>query len=193
LIAGNDGNISMLESLGTGFHTLVVFRNSGSTPLAYEMDFSDGDPRTIVPDVAVGLSLTGLVGNNVLGGAPGQLIMLKSTRARSVTAFATVANRSDRPDTLAVRGGAGTGLCKISYFDAAGSPISAALLNGTYRTTLIDSGDPAASIRIQFTPNKRKLVRRNKVIKRTFSTAIRADSTVGAAATDTGTVQVRTR
>ncbi len=119
--------------------------------------------------------------------------MLNSTRARSVTAFATVANRSDRPDTLAVRGGAGTGLCKISYFDAAGSPISAALLNGTYRTTLIDSGDPAASIRIQFTPNKRKLVRGNKVKQRNFFTTIRADATVGPAATDAGTVRVQVR
>lgn len=193
LIAHSDGDISILESLAAGFHTLVVSRNSGTSPLPYGLDFSDGDPRSIVPDVAVGPSLTGLVGDNVLGGAAGQLIMLNSTRARSVTAFATVRNRSDRSDTLSVRGGPGNGLCRISYFDAAGSPISAALLNGTYRTTLIDSGDPAASIRIQFTPNRRKLVRNNSVLKRTFSTTIRADATVGPAARDAGTVQVGTR
>lgn len=196
LIASGDGDVSIFESLAAGFHTLVVYRNSGSGPLAYAMDFSDEDSRSIIPDVAVGGSLTSLVGTNVLGGAPGQLISLSSVRARPVTAFATVGNRSERGDTLAVRGSAGSAFCAITYFEGA-TNITAGLLSGVYRTAQLDSGDPSTSLTIQFIPNKRKLVkkvgRRSIVKKRAFTTLIRADATVGAPATDSGTVQVKTR
>jgi hypothetical protein len=197
LIAANDGDISIVETLAAGFHTLVLFRNSGNGSLAYALDFSSSDMRPIIPDVAVGLSLTGLVGNNILGGAPGQLVSLASLKARPVTAYATVGNRSERSDTLAVRASAGTGLCRINYFDGNGSLITAQLLSGTFRTTLLDSADPATGIRLQFTPNKRRLVRkvgsRTIVSKRTFTSAVRADATVGPSAMDAGTIQVNTR
>jgi hypothetical protein len=89
--------------------------------------------------------------------------------------------------------GRGNGFCRIDYFGPTGSSITSQLLSGSFRTTLIDSDDPAASIRIRFTPNKGKLVRNKKVLKRTFATAVRANSTVGAVAADAVTLQVRTR
>lgn len=197
LIAASNGNISIFETLAAGFHTLVVFRSPGPGSIPYGMAFSNGDTRSIVPDVAVGPSLTRLVGKNVVGGAPGQISRLNSVKARPVTGYATIGNRSARPDTLAVRGSAGNGFCKINYFGPTGAPITGQLLSGSFRTTLIDSGDPASNIRIRFIPNRQRLVRkvgsRSVVTPRTFSTTIRANSTVGRAAADAGTVQVRTR
>ena len=193
LIAASNGNISIFETLSAGFHRLVVFRSPGPGGMPYGMAFSNGDTRSVVPDLAVGPSLSRLVGNNVLGGAPGQISRLDSVKARPVTGFATIGNRSTRPDSLAVVAGRGNGFCRIDYFGPTGSSITSQLLSGSFRTTLIDSDDPAASIRIRFTPNKGKLVRNKKVLKRTFATAVRANSTVGAVAADAVTLQVRTR
>ncbi len=197
LISGSEDDLSIFETVSAGFHMLVLSRNAGAGSLGYAMDFAGSDTRPIIPDVAVGPSLTGLVGSNILGGAPGQLAGLNSVRARPVTAYATVANRSERSDTLAVRASAGTAFCRINYFDGSGTLVTAQLLSGAFRTAVLDSGDPATGIRVQFTPNKRRLVtkvgRRTVLTKRTFTSAVRADATVGSPATDTGTVQVKTR
>jgi hypothetical protein len=197
LIAASNGKISMFETLAAGFHTLVVFRSGGPGPIPYGMAFSNGDTRSIVPDVAVGPSPSRLIGRNLVRGAPGQTSILHSVQAVPVAGFATIGNRSGRPDTLAVRGNAGSGLCRINYFGPTGSLITAQLVSGSFRTDLIDSGDPGTNIRIQFTPDKRKLVRkvgsRDTLTPRAFSSAIRADSMVGPPASDTATLQARIR
>jgi len=195
LIASSDDGIAIFENLAPGFHTLALFRGSGTGPLSYSLEFADEDGRTVVPDVAVGASLGALVGNNVLGGAGGQTIVLNSRMARPVTAFAAFSNRGDRPDTLALRGNAGNTFCAIGYFNGAAN-VTVQMVNGSFRTAALVAGDPARSLRIQFTPNKRKLVkkvkRRTVVTRRTFSTTVRAASTVGPPANDAGTVQVKT-
>jgi len=197
IASSNGGTFDFFEELVAGLHTLVLYQNAGSGNLAYGLDFSDADTRVIIPDLAVGKFPTSLTGNNVLGGAPGQVAILSSAKANRVSGYATVANRGGRLDTLAVSGTRGNTFCAIAYFSATGSNLTASLVSGAYRTPEIDSSDAAGSIRVQFTPNKRKIVskvgRRTVIKKKTFSTQLRASSTQGPSVFDSATLSAKTR
>lgn len=192
---GND--VLFFEALETGFHVLVLSRETGAVgDLAYQLDFADEDTRMVIPDLAVGATPGGLVGAGILDGAPGQLASLISRHARPVAGIATVANRSERSDALALTGTAGSRLCGIAYYDAGGN-VSAAMAAGTYRTESITNADAAEVIHIQFAPNRKKLsktVGKRTVIKRkTFPATLRVSATQGAAASDAATLQALTR
>lgn len=194
---GGGAEFGLYDTLASGLYTLVLSREGGSGELAYELDFANSDVRFVVPDVAVGARLTTLSGNNVLNGASGQSATLISSKAKSVSGFATVANRGALPDTLAVRGTAGNALCGIAYFDGA-TNVTAAMVAGTYRTAEIDDNDEAVSLRVQLSPNKKKLTKkkkgkRPKILKKTFTTLVRADSTQGPGAMDAGSIRAQTK
>ena len=150
--------------------------------------------RVVEPDVAVGPSLTSLIGANILEGLPGQTFTLLSRKAKPTSGFATIANLGDRPDTLAVRGSSGNALCGIAYFDDSGN-VTAGFTSGLYRTETLDASDDAVAIRVAFSPNKKKLSKKfkrrgktkYKTLKKTFPALIRADSTQGAASMDSAT------
>jgi hypothetical protein len=93
-------------------------------------------------------------------------------------------------------GPAGSKLCGISYYDAAGN-VSAAIVAGTYRTERLAAGDAAEVIQVRFTPNKKLLSKKTgkrTVIKRkTFPATLRVRATEGAAASDAATLQTLTR
>ena len=197
VFSGGGDTFAFYDTLPTGLYSLVLSReNGGSGDLAYELDFADSDIRFVVPDVAVGKSLTSLIGENILNGTGGQTLSLVSVKARPVSASATVGNQGQLSDTLAVRGGGGNALCSISFFDGSGN-VSAGIVAGTYRTEELVSGDTPTSLSVKFSPNKRKLTkkkgRKTKILKKTFSTFVRADSTQGPASMDSATVRVQTR
>lgn len=194
---GGGAEFSLYDTLAAGLYTLVLSREAGgSGELAYELDFANSDIRFVVPDVAVGASLTSLTGNNTLNGLAGQAIALTSVKANPVSGYATITNRGQLPDTLAVRGSAGSVLCGISYF-ASGANVTAGLLTGNYRTAEIAEGDEATSLMVQFSPNKKKLTKkkgkRSKILKKTFTTLVRADSTQGPAVMDAASISAQTR
>jgi hypothetical protein len=197
VFTGGGAEFSLYETLPAGFYTLVMSRESGgSGELAYELDFANSDIRLVVPDVAVGASLTSLTGINTLNGGAGQAITLASVKANPVSGFATIVNRGQRPDTLAVRGTAGSVLCGVAYFEGT-SNVTAGLLTGNYRTAEISEGDEATALRVQFSPNKKKLTKkkgkRSKILSKTFSTVVRADSTQGPAVRDAASIRAQTR
>jgi hypothetical protein len=197
VFTGGGAAFGLYETLPAGRYTLVMSRESGgSGELAYELDFANSDIRLVVPDVAVGAGLTSLTGDNTLNGAAGQAITLTSVKAIPVSGFATIVNRGQRPDTLAVRGTAGSVLCGVAYFEGT-SNVTAGLLTGNYRTAEISEGDEATALRVQFSPNKKKLTKkkgkRSKILSKTFSAVVRADSTQGPAVRDAASIRAQTR
>lgn len=185
------------DTLPAGLYTLVLSRESGgSGDLAYGVDFSSSDLRFVVPDIAVGASLTSLIGNGIFNGAAGQTVTLTSKKARPVSGIAVIGNQGELPDTLAVRGSAGSALCGIAYFDGSGN-VTAGILTGSYRTSELAQGDSPQILRVQFSPSKKKLTKKGKkrprILKRTNSTLVRADSTQGPETMDAAAISVRTR
>jgi hypothetical protein len=194
---GGGAEFSLYDTLASGLYTLVLSREGGgSGELAYELDFANSDVRFVVPDIAVGRGLTSLVGSNTLDGLPGQSVVLASAKANPVSGFATIVNRGQLPDTLAVRGSAGGVLCGIAYFDGAAN-VTAGLVTGGYRTAEITEGDAGSALRVQFSPNKKRLRKkrgeRTKIPKETFSTLVRTHSTHGPPAMDAASIRVPTR
>jgi hypothetical protein len=197
VFSGGGAEFSLYQTLPAGLYTLIMSRESGgSGQLDYELDFANSDLRFVVPDVAVGASLTSLTGNNTLNGGAGQAITLTSVKAMPVSGVATIVNRGRLPDTLAVRGTAGSVLCGIAYFEGI-TNVTAGLLTGNFRTAEISDGDEATALRVQFSPNKKKLTRkkgkRSKILSKTFNTLVRANSTQGPAAMDAASLNAQTR
>jgi|GEM_PF-897058 len=194
---GGGAGFGLYDTLAAGLYTLVLSREiGGSGALAYELDFANSDVRFVVPDIAVGRGLTSLVGSNTLDGLPGQSVVLASAKANPSSGYASIVNRGRLPDTLAVRGSAGNALCEIAYFEDAAN-VTAALRTGGYRTAEITEGDAGSALRVQFSPNKKRLRKkrgeRTKIPKETFSTLVRAHSTHGPPAMDAASIRVPTR
>lgn len=187
IASSTGGNFQFLEPLGAGFHRLEFSGAAGG----YSLLFANADGRPVTPDVAVGPTLARLAGRNVPGGTAN----LTSKQAKRVTGYAAVSNRGSRPNAIAVKGARKTALMGVAYFDASGN-VTSRLVSGAYRTPVLEATKPASAIRVQFTPNKKKLVkksgRKTVVRKITFNAAIRASSTA-TASNDTGTLRVRTR
>lgn len=195
--SGGGAEFGLYQTMPLGLYTLVLTRQAGGIgDLSYEMDFANSDVRFVVPDLAVGPTLTSLRGNNLLNGAPGQATALTSVKANPVSAFATIANRGRLPDTIGLAASPGSALCGIAYFQGSAN-VTAGLLAGTFRTASLAEGDDPVALRVQFSPNKKKLTkktgRKSKILKKSFSTLVRANSTQGPAATDAASIQVQTR
>jgi len=153
------------------------------------------------PDVAVGASFGELLGSGIYTAPGGQLISLTSKKARPVTGYARVANRVVLPDdraadVLTVRGTAGNGFFRVSYFAPEGN-VTAGLVTGTHRTAAIDEDDGPIALRAVVIPNKKKLTRKKgnktKILKKNFSIVLQASSTAWPAAGDGGTIRVQTK
>lgn len=201
LIASADGsgNFTFEEELALGFHTLVLFRDSGGpTTLSYFLEVTDADGGVVIPDVSVGSNAVASIGNNRYAGAAGQLVSLTSRQARPVTGYARIGNDGDRPESLAVRGSGGNSFCRINFLGASGN-VTTSVTTGRLRTPQITSANSPLSLRVQFIPNKKKLVkkrgRRTVTTRRTFTSSIRATTTTPGviASPDAASVRVLTR
>lgn len=195
--SGGGSEFGLHETMPSGLYMLVLSRQAGgSGSLSYELDFANSDVRFVVPDLAVGPTLTSLTGINLLNGATGQGVAMTSVKAKPVAAFATIANRGRLPDTIGLAASPGSALCAIGYFQGS-TNVTAGLVAGTFRTPSLAEGDESLALRVQFSPNKKKLTkktgRKSKILKKSFSTLVRASSTQGPAARDAASVVVQTR
>lgn len=198
VVASTTGeDLGIHVQLAAGFYSLVIYRETGSGPLAYNFANADSDTRSCIPDLSVGGTPANLIGGGILDGAGGQTITLMAPKARAVTGFARVANKGERPDPIALRGTRGSVQCAISYFGPTGN-VTAAITSGGFETDEITSTDDPVALRIAFTPNKRLLVKKKKrkkivVLKKLFSAQLWADSTTGPSAMDSAKIQVQVR
>jgi sulfatase modifying factor 1 len=149
------------------------------------------------PDVAVGLDLDSLVGPRSYGNSE-QKLRLVSRFARPVIGFAALANRtilSDRraADRLAVRANPGNRFFSITYSDVDGNA-TAGIVSGFYRTPAIDGTDAIRWLTARISPSKallsEKKGKRTVYLQKTFTTRIRASSTLYPPASDAGVIEV---
>ncbi len=198
MVAETDGSSNFLinEDLQSGLYTLVLSNEPGTSPLAYNLDFSTVGLRSVRPDVAVGISITGLSGVGVYGTPSGQTIILTSTRARAVSGVTTVTNTGGLPDSLKLSGMPGSSLFSVSYQGPAGN-MTAGLIAGTANTPDMDDADTPIAIRTTITPNKKRLTKkqgkRRFILKRSHTTLVRATSTFDPGMSDFGIIGVQTR
>jgi hypothetical protein len=208
---GASGNPAtfIVEGPGTlSVGNVLSFTGAGSvTVRASQAGNSGFDPASDVthtfdvvlpqPDVAVGLALDSLVGLRSYGYS-GQQINLVSRFARPVTGFAALANRtilSDRraADRLAVQANAGDRFFRINYSDVDGNA-TAGIVSGFYRTPAIDGTDALRWLTARISPNKallsEKKGKRTVYLRKTFTTRIRASSTLYPPASDSGVIEV---
>jgi hypothetical protein len=147
------------------------------------------------PDVAVGASAGALTGVGLYS-PTSQVATLISKKAKPVTGYVSVFNRSNRPDVIAVSGTGGSALFTVSYSGPEGN-ISAGLLAGTYRTPEMDENDAPVPIRATITPNKRNLTKKKGkktfILKKTHTILIRATSTFDPATADAASISAQTK
>ncbi len=177
-----------------GDYVLEVRRPTGAGGAqSYTLALDAGTVAVPRPDVAVGPSLSRLVGRNAHTGL--QQSVLASKKARPVTAHAAIVNRGSLPDALTVRAGKGNGFFKVAYF--APGNVTAALLSGSHRTPVLKSGDAEAAIRVSVKPNKRKLTKKkggkNTILKKTLNLPVAAESVSNPAAKDKATIRVQVK
>lgn len=197
ILATSEGEIDFDEELEAGFHTLAVYLEEGAVGTAsYAFQYSDTDIRAVVADVAVGPRPTALRGVGVVGGARGQLASIVSRQARRAVGYAAVSNGGERADRLVVRGSRSSRFSSIAYFAPANQ--TAAFVAGTFRTPIdLVAGDAALRIRVQFTPNRRQVVRRvgrrSIVQRRSIPAVVQVRPAVFSAPADAATLQLLLR
>jgi len=198
LVAVSDGSGGFVfeRELEAGLHRLVLSREDGGLDaMDYSLDFASEFIRFVRPDVTVGPSLSRQIGAGVYSPTR-QRSVLVSRNARRVRGFATVSNRGDLQEALAVRATRGNRLFRVVYHGASGN-LTAALVSGTYRTEVMDEASPAQWLRTTVTPNRRRLLRFQNgstvVLRRAYQTTIQADSTSSPGIGDAAILRVRTR
>ena len=147
------------------------------------------------PDVAVGASAGALTGVGLYS-PTSQVATLISKKAKPVTGYVSVFNRSNRPDVIAVSGTGGSAFFAVTYSGPEGN-ITAGLLAGTYRTPEMEQGDAPVSIRATITPNKKKLTKKKGkktvILKKNHTLLIQVKSTFDAAIGDAASISAQTK
>ncbi len=193
MIASSDGSgpFRFEESLEAGFHVLVLSGGASS----YQVRFVTG-AFFVRPDMAVGPSLSRLLGVRVYGAVAGQRAQLVSKKARKVKAFATVANRGNLADRIAVRAKPGNRFFKVAYHSGAGN-LTSGLTRGTYVSPWIDDGNADFWIRATVAPGKKRLTRKNgsrkTFLKKAIRLDVRANSVSAPSLIDNGRIEVKTK
>lgn len=198
LVASGQGDPAFWfeDELDGGWHTLVIDLEPGSpAPGNYQIEFASAFLRQVLPDLALGRNLRSLrgAGSNF---APGVDLRLISRRTRPVTAFATVANRGERPELLSVWARRGNPFFRIIYTTPTGNS-TGRITSGRFQTQALSAGDPSIWIRTNVRPNRRRLTRtsgnRTLTLRRTFSVLFQARSTRQPEIRDGGWLRVLTR
>jgi hypothetical protein len=191
-----DANFDLEELLLAGDYALLVFREPGAgAAQTFELTIDASVVAASRPDVAVGASPAGLSGVGLYP-PTGQSVALISTKANTVTGYASFSNRGKLPDVLVGSATGGSALFAVSYFGPAGN-ITAGLLTGTYSTPEMDENADPISIRATITPNKKKLTKKKKgkkpkILKKTHVLSLRLKSTFDPAVEDNATMSVQT-
>jgi uncharacterized repeat protein (TIGR02543 family) len=175
-VATGSGNFAISELLEAGTYTLRM--TAGASDETFSLNFDASDEVTVAPSVTV---------------SPASLT---SKKAKPVSATATIRNNSPLADTFRVSAGRGNSLFGAIYRNGS-TNITAAVTAGTYQTPSISQGNGAVSIRATITPNKKKIVKKKgkktTILRKTFTSTIRATSVTTPAISASGRLTVRTR
>lgn len=175
-IETGSGILPINELLAAGTYTLRI-TNDGSVA-TFGLNFDASNQVSVAPSVTV---------------SPGSVY---SKKAGPVSATATVRNNSALADTFRVFAGRGNSLFGAIYRNGS-TNITAAVTAGTYQTPSISLGNGAVSIRATITPNKKKIVKKKgkktTILRKTFTSTIRATSVTTPAISASGRLTVRTR
>lgn len=198
LVASSDGAVPYFleEVLQPGFHTLVISRAPGGSGHAgYEVRFDPDYVRFVRPDVAIGSSFSSLIGLGT-NAAPGPSVQLISKMARRVTGYVSIGNLGGRPDRLVVSAGKGSRFISARYIGANGN-ITAGLVSGSHRSSLLSEGGASDRIKAVFTPDKKSLTKRsgNRTIiaRKKLNSVLSAKSSFDGALSDGGWLRVKTK
>jgi hypothetical protein len=175
-IETGSGNFAINELLAAGTYTLRM--TAGASDETFSLNFDATSQVSVAPSVTV---------------SPGSVY---SKKAGPVSATATVRNNSALADTFRVFASRGNSLFGAIYRNGS-TNITAAVTAGTYQTPSISLGNGAVSIRATITPNKKKIVKKKgkktTILKKTFTSTIRATSVTTPAISASGRLTVRTR
>lgn len=196
--AGTGNNFRIGRALAPGTYYVEV-TGTGSAPTgAYQIDIDATLDPVYLPDALAGRTLATAVGNNRYGA--GQLALFTTRRAAPVSAVFAAGNDGDLDDTYLLSGGRGNALFAVTYTHAVNGNVTAAMQAGTYSTGIVG---PASSylINVQVVPNKKKLILKKRVkkrrvtiyLKKTFTLPLIVRSATDPLASDTVTIQVKTR
>jgi len=195
LVDSGTGNLSFSEALASGDYSLRI-TNGGTSTETFSLNLDASNVAKPKADVAVGTSLTSVVGIDIYSPTP-QSIAITSKKANPVAAVFTVDNDGPLDDTFKVQGSAGNSLFAVSYFAGANN-VTAQVIVGTFTTPSLAAADPATGFRMTVTPNKKKIIKKKKgkkpkILKKTYTSIIKATADSDAAITDTATIVVRTQ
>lgn len=174
--AGSGSNFAINELLEAGTYTFRM--TAGASDETFSLYFDASDEVTVAPSVTV---------------SPASLT---SKKAKPVAATATIRNNSPLADTFRVSARRGNSLFGAIYRNGS-TNITAAVTAGTYQTPSISQGNGAVSIRATITPNKKKIVKKKgkktTILKKTFTSTIRATSVTTPAISAAGQLTVKTK
>jgi hypothetical protein len=151
----------------------VALSNPGGTPVDFTLSVDATQAVTARPLVTV---------------SPSRLV---SRKLRKVTATARIGNPGTLPDVLRVGGTRGTRLFKVTY--AAGSNVTAQVVAGLLETGTLGEGDAPFLLTAVVSPEKRGLLRKGVILKRTFIMQVRATSATPPGGSHAGQLRVLTR
>jgi hypothetical protein len=197
--AGTGSNFRIGRALAPGTYYVEV-TGTGATPTgAYQIDIDATLEPVYLPDAAAGRSFATVVGNNRYGA--GQVALLTTRRAAPVSAVFAAGNDGDLDDTYLLSGGRGNALFAVTYTHAVNGNVTAAMLAGTYSTGIVGPGASPHPINVRVVPNKKKLILKKRVkkrrvtiyLKKTFNLPLVVRSATDPLASDTVSIQVKTR
>ncbi len=116
---------------------------------------------------------------------------LTSKKLKAVTSSATIRNDGELADVLQLRSGKSTRDFVVSY--SSGGNITAAITAGTFETAETQSGAGSTIVKVSVTPNKKTLLKKGKVLKRTLAIQTTATSKTLPANSASGVLRVMTR
>jgi hypothetical protein len=191
-----DEDFDFNELLYAGGQSLHVYSQPGDgEPQIFNLTINAGVVATTRPDVSVGASPAGLTGVGVYTPS-GQILVLTSRQARAVTGFAGVANSGNLPDVMALSGGTGNSLFRVTWFGPTGN-VTAAMSKGTYLSAQMDGNSPMELLRVKIVPNKKKLTKgkgkRMVIRKKALDLPLRGRSTYNPVINDAGKIRIQTR
>ncbi len=193
LVGSGTGNVDFSDVLEAGDYVLsVTSTDTAAQTLDLTLDASqEAKPK---PDVSVGPSASAPTGANVYSPALQQTTII-AAKAAPRSGYALVGNDGDLADTMKVSGRAGDAFFAVSYFGPGN--ITAAILAGTHTTPQLASTDAPVSIRASVTPNKKALTKKKgkkkTILKKTYTTTIRATASSDASLSDSANIVVKTQ
>lgn len=154
--AGTGQNFSTTLVLGPGTYTVEVGPGSGGSQSgAYELQFTGDTGGLFQPD-----GIIGGIGDGDYDGV--QALTLVSRKAKPVRATCEIENDGSAPDSISVNGIRGNSKFAIVYRTASGN-VTAAVVTGNHRTTVLDPGLSGEAITVEVRTNKKKF---RKVIRK---------------------------